>query len=191
MEPKKLIGVDEAGRGPLAGPLAVCALHATSEILERYLGVGDSKQLSPKTRQAIFSELHEARAAGIVVYAVSFIAPERIDREGMSKCLALGVERSLSKLLIGPECAEVLLDGSLKAPPCYLLQKTIIKGDETETVISLASIVAKVTRDRRMMELGKLHPQYGFEKHKGYGTKAHYEALKLHGPSSVHRRSFL
>lgn len=188
---KWLVGVDEAGRGPLAGPLAVCALWANPDILELYRGVGDSKQLTPKAREKAFAEIFNFKKEGRVNYGLILVAPQRIDAYGMSASLRFGVERALSKLELIPSEAEVLLDGSLKAPEVYTTQTTIIKGDEKEPVIGMASIVAKVLRDRRMLQIAKEYPQYAFEKHKGYGTAAHYAALKVHGPSLIHRKSFL
>lgn len=186
----RVIGIDEAGRGPLAGPLAVCGmclLEDTSLFADKE--IRDSKKLSEKRREEIFLQIQTEAKLGKLKYAVSFVSPYTIDTIGMSRSLSLAVEEVLKKLNID-RTDRILLDGSLKAPETYLNQDTIIKGDESEPPIALASIVAKVTRDKKMKELSVEFPEYGFEKHKGYGTKDHIEALRQHGTSPVHRVSF-
>lgn len=189
---KYIVGVDEAGRGPLAGPLAVGAVAwpVSYEFQERFGSIRDSKQLSAIRREYFFGELRKEEMRGMIVCTTAFILPRVIDAQGMTKALRLGVARALEKLCLDVSAMRVVLDGSLFAPPEYA-QETIIRGDETVPIISAASVIAKVSRDRRMLRIAKKYPQYGFEKHKGYGTGAHYEALRKHGVSPVHRRLFL
>mgnify|MGYP003393565605 CR=1 FL=1 len=195
MKTRYLIGVDEAGRGPLAGPVAVGVLAVRSRgTMKKFRGVKDSKQLSAKQREEWFSKIKAHAKNREVFYAVSFARPETIDTKGLSYAIYSALNRALRRLeSFKAECltGKILLDGSLYASERYLDQTTIIDGDAKEPIIALASICAKVLRDRRMVKLAKLFPQYGFEIHKGYGTKAHYKAIKKHGISSVHRRSFL
>ncbi len=228
-----VIGVDEAGRGPLAGPVAVglVAVAEGFDVAVEFPGVADSKALSEKKREAIFQRL-VAMAGGAegylgttgslrslgygagVRFTVEFESAEAIDRDGIAvvirRALARGVEK-LAKDESGDERRSqtsrafqksdfpdsdvrsrfhLLLDGALRAPPEYA-QETIIGGDASVPLISLASVAAKVVRDRLMCALARQHPTYGFERHKGYGTRAHYDALKRHGPCTLHRRSFL
>ena len=206
-EHKYIIGIDEVGRGPLAGPVAIGVVRLKVESLKINTKWGkdfrDSKKLSAKAREAWFVKIEEARSEGWLEYAVAFVAPSVIDKRGIVYAINAAIFRAL-KIVDSPVPAPrqsshvtcqlsslVLLDGGLRAPAHYPHQQTIIKGDEKELVIALASIVAKVTRDRRMVALAKKFPAYGFEKHKGYGTRAHYEAIKKHGITPHHRRSFL
>jgi ribonuclease HII len=126
----------------------------------------------------------------LVDFCVTFQSEKVIDNKGLSFAIKKALRTSLLALKKAPESAKVLLDGGLKAPPEFKDQKTIIKGDEKEMVIALASITAKVLRDRKMIRLGKKYPAYGFEIHKGYGTKGHYEAIKKYGLLNEHRISF-
>lgn len=187
-----MLGVDEAGRGPLAGPVAVgvVAVSEGFDVAKEFPGVADSKKLSEKKREKIF-EILEARAAlGDVRFVVEFESAETIDKDGIATAVRRAVFRGVNALAPDSALAYVELDGSLKAPPEYA-QKTIIGGDASVPLISLASVAAKVSRDRYMLSLAEKFPLYDFAKHKGYGTKAHYEALKRHGLSVVHRRSFI
>lgn len=189
------IGVDEVGRGPLAGPVAVGAVLLKSEILKKNKAWGsgfkDSKKLSSKAREAWLHKINEARKEGWLEYAVIFVSSKVIDKKGLSYAIRSAVSKALINIKKSPNETKILLDGGLRAPSQYLNQETIIKGDEKELSIALASIVAKVARDKRMVSLSKKFPQYGFEKHKGYGTRAHYEAIKNHGITPQHRKSFL
>jgi ribonuclease HII len=193
---KYLIGVDEVGRGPLAGPVAVGAfLVPVGFDFAHFQGVRDSKKLPPHRREAFVRLVEEKEKAGEVKYAVSFVSSEQIDKRGLSYAIKKALSTSLQKLkekelFLEDECL-VLLDGGLKAPAQFKYQKTIIKGDDKEKVISLASVVAKVTRDHRLMKLSKKYPQYQFHINKGYGTKQHREHLEHYGPCPIHRRSFL
>ncbi len=186
------LGVDEAGRGPLAGPVSVgvVAVPEGFDVMKEFPGVADSKKLSEKKREKIF-EMLEARAAiGDARFIVELESAQTIDEEGIATAVRRALWRGVNILAPDSALVHVLLDGSLKAPPEYS-QETIINGDELIPIISLASIVAKVTRDRLMVELAKQYPLYGFEKHKGYGTAMHYEMLKKHGLCVIHRRSFI
>lgn len=195
MSERFLIGIDEAGRGPLAGPVAVGAFAVRSRAaLRKFRGVKDSKQLSSAQREEWFKKIKAHTKSGEVFYAVSFAKPETIDERGLTRAVYSAVSRCLKRLeRFDGRCknAEIRLDGLLYASSRYLDQRTIIGGDECEPVIALASICAKVLRDRRMVKAAKLFPGYGFEVHKGYGTKAHYKALKKHGLTPLHRRRFL
>ena len=187
--PKKLfmVGIDEVGRGPLAGPVAVCALAATTLVLKKFKTIKESKQLTPQAREMWYRIIVDDQR---VQFAVSFVGAKAIDEKGIVPSIRFALENSLRKLRVAPETCSVLLDGGLKAPPNYKKQKTIIRGDEKEVVIAMASVVAKVTRDRLMVRLSKKFPKYGFEKHKGYGTKKHVLAIKKYGCSIEHRKSF-
>lgn len=190
-----LIGIDEVGRGPLAGPLCVgaCAVETDKSRIccRAFRGAKDCKQLSPAQREEWFAVLKENESRGMMRFATAFVGQKLIDARGISHALTTAICRVLRRLGLSPLYCRVLLDGGLRAPRSFLFQKTIIRGDETEPLIALASIVAKVRRDRKMVRLAKQFPQYGFEKHKGYGTRAHYEALRKHGMCEIHRRSFL
>ncbi len=187
-----VVGVDEAGRGPLAGPVAVGAVALLNPGVSQSLeGVNDSKKLSPGARSLVFAKALELQDAGALAFSVVFSDAETIDRLGIVPSISQALGRALRALPVPPEHAHVLLDGSLKAPAEFQNQKTIIRGDETEFAIGLASIVAKVARDQLMEEEGSRYPQYGFEKHKGYGTVFHYQAIREHGLCPLHRVSFV
>lgn len=185
------IGIDEVGRGPIAGPVAVGAfVFLKPEAKRLFRGVKESKQLSEAKREEWFARIQSAHKSGLVNFCVTFQSEKIIDTKGLSYAIKTALLTSLYGVKVKPSRARVLLDGGLKAPANYTNQKTIIKGDEKEMVIALASICAKVLRDRKMNLLAKKHPNYGFEKHKGYGTRAHYAAIKKYGMLSVHRKSF-
>jgi ribonuclease HII len=195
---KFLIGIDEAGRGPLAGPVAVGVFAVRSKsVLKRFKGARDSKKLTEAQREAFFLQIKEAHKDGHVYYSVSYSSSNFIDEKGIVPAVKSAMNRALKRLerdfLQGPtlDNCKILLDGALAAPARYLDQTTIIGGDDLEPVISLASICAKVLRDRKMKRLAKKHSQYGFEIHKGYGTKSHYRAIRKHGLSEIHRKSFV
>ncbi|MBU4480486.1 ribonuclease HII [Patescibacteria group bacterium] len=198
---KYLIGIDEVGRGPVAGPVAVGALIVSAsnlkEVTERFLNFKDSKKLTPKKRNEWFVNIRQAQKEGLLNYKVVFVDNIKIDQFGIVPAIRACIDKSLETLqtvwVSGAHKSDclVLLDGGLRAPDEFVNQKTIIKGDEKELVIALASIVAKVTRDALMCKFAKEYPEYGFEKHKGYGTKAHMEAIKKYGVCEIHRKSFL
>ena len=177
-----LCGVDEAGRGPLAGPVCAAAV-----MLPRGLdipGLNDSKKLTEKKRE----ELYDIICAGAVCYGVAFAGVEEIERLNILTATFLAMNRAIAQLSVPPQLA--LIDGNrdsgIEAP-----SRCIVKGDALCADIAAASVLAKVTRDRYMTALAREYPQYGFEKHKGYGTKQHYAAIREFGPSPAHRMSFL
>ena len=190
-----VIGIDEAGRGPLAGPVSVGAVCAplTTTIEHDFFkkGVRDSKKLTLGKREELFDWI---RHHDDLRHVVSMVGPRVVDRDGISVAIKTAILRALRRVM--PSDATyadvlVLLDGGLSAPTPYIHQATIIKGDEKEPLIALASVVAKVSRDEKMRRLGFQYPQYGFEGHKGYGTKEHYKAIKEFGVCDSHRMSFL
>ncbi|MBP6860666.1 MAG: ribonuclease HII [Candidatus Pacebacteria bacterium] len=187
-----LLGVDEAGRGPLAGPVAVglVIVEEGFDVALEFPGVADSKAISESKREKLFTLLEERARRGDVRFVVEYGEAAEIDERGIVPAIRSAVARGVRFLAPELSGVRILLDGSLSAPEGYA-QETIVRGDATVPLISLASIAAKVRRDRLMLELANAYPEYGFEKHKGYGTKAHYEALRMHGPSVIHRRSFL
>ncbi len=190
-----LIGIDEVGRGPLAGPLCVGAFLVERKklpIVHRALrGIRDSKQLSEDERECWLSKILVLERDGACRTSTTLVSVDIIDRRGMANALHTAVARVLCKLSVSPTRCFVLLDGTLRAPAIFQLQESIIDGDENEPLIATASIVAKVRRDKHMALLAKRFPEYGFAEHKGYGTKKHYEALRKYGVSEVHRKSFL
>jgi len=188
-------GVDEVGRGPLAGPIAVCAVMYDTflheEIVSAIPGVKDSKQLPQHKREVIARLAKGLAREGKISYAVSFVSSGVIDARGITHAARLATKRALLRAGARPDTTMVLLDGGLRAPKVFPAQKTIIRGDEIEFIISLASVIAKVTRDRKMLRLSEKFPQYGFDGHKGYGTDSHRRAIKKHGILPIHRRTFL
>lgn len=203
---KFLVGIDEAGRGPLAGPVAVGVVvvpaewggfggkngvHGSKKIHPLFAEARDSKQLSPAAREAIFKKLQAAKKDGLLDFSVTLVSAKIIDTRGIVFAIRRAMAKSLKKLSVPPHQTQVLLDGSLYAPEEFLFQKTIIRGDQSEPVIGLASIAAKVTRDRHMLTLARTYPGYGLEIHKGYGTAMHRQHIKKYGPSKIHRQSFL
>lgn len=195
------IGIDEVGRGPLAGPVCVCALaheHKPAPLkskveslkLKEKLPLRDSKKLTKKQREKWVEIINKWCEEGICKYAISMVAPSAIDRLGISRAIENAVSESLYRLKTN-NYRLVLLDGGLKAPKEFINQKTIIKGDEKEPVIALASIVAKVHRDTHMKNLAEKFPNYGFERNSGYGTMEHRQAISVFGPCEIHRKSYL
>lgn len=177
-----LCGVDEAGRGPLAGPVCAAAV-----ILPRGLEIenlNDSKKLSEKRRE----ELYDVICKEAVSYGIAFAEVEEIEAFNILEATFMAMNRAIAKLSPTPELA--LIDGS-RTKGISVPAHAVIKGDGKCADIAAASILAKVTRDRYMLEMADKYPEYHFEKHKGYGTKAHYEALREYGPSPIHRMSFL
>jgi ribonuclease HII len=252
MNKKIVVGIDEAGRGPLAGPVSVgTVIFYNLKVAHAFRGVRDSKKLSAEKREYWLSVMEREKKLGTIDFAVSLVSAQYIDTYGIVKAIQKGIRSNLKKLSIEPEYQitsyaflywlsvmerekklgtidftvslvsaqyidtygivkaiqkgirsnlkklsiepeyQILLDGGLRAPNEFLNQKTIIKGDEKFRVISLASIVAKVHRDRKMVLCGKKYPKYGFEIHKGYGTLLHRNAIYKYGVSAVHRKSFL
>lgn len=189
---KYLIGIDEAGRGPLAGPVSIGVVKVPKNFDKRFLrGIKDSKKLTEKDREEWFKKAVVAQKAGKLDFQVALISEKVIDKKGIVFAISLGIKKCLGKLNLNPGETKVFLDGSLKAPKEFIDQETIIKGDEKIPIISLASVLAKVTRDKKMVGLSKKFPEFSFHLHKGYGTKLHQEAIKTHGPSKCHRLSFI
>lgn len=179
---KLVCGVDEAGRGPLAGPVCAAAV-----ILPPGLdipGLNDSKKLTDKKRR----ELYDIMIEQAVSYGIAFASEQEIDEINILQATFLAMERAIQKLSPQPELA--LIDGN-RTKDFGLPVRTIVKGDSLSASIAAASILAKVTRDRLMEEYDAQYPQYGFAVHKGYGTKRHYETLREFGPSPIHRKTFL
>ena len=177
-----LCGVDEAGRGPLAGPV-----YAAAVILPRDLaleGLNDSKKLSEKKREALFDRICESA----VSFGIARAEVEEIEEHNILNATFLAMNRAIAQLQPQPELA--LIDGNRDGGICCN-SRCVIKGDGRCADIAAASILAKVSRDRYMQEMAALYPQYHFEQHKGYGTKRHYEAIREYGPSPIHRMSFL
>ena len=188
---KYIVGIDEVGRGPLAGPVAVCAFKMPVKFETKSFGkLKDSKKLKPKEREEIFARLKVIKKTSDIDYFVSYESAKKIDKIGISKAIKNCLEKSLAKLKVKPKECIVLLDGGLKAPEIYKNQKTVIKGDEKERAIAFASIVAKVSRDALMCRLSKKYPKYLFEVHKGYGTAKHCMAIRKYGLSAEHRRCY-
>lgn len=197
-----VVGVDEAGRGPLCGPVvaaAVCYKRPDfvipPELVKGFAFIRDSKKLSEKQREEMFDFIQEYFFVGIgIVHA------ETIDRVNILQATFLAMKSALSQLMKNiPAQLEnhgrgsrvyVLVDGNQEIPNCSYQQEAVIGGDGTVKSIAAASIIAKVTRDRMMLEYDRLYPQYGLAKHKGYGTKVHMDALRKYGPTPIHRMSF-
>lgn len=187
---KITVGIDEAGRGPLAGPVSVaCVAIYSDEVQKAFPVVRDSKKLSPKKRETWFEEILRLQKEGALSYASELVGAGIIDTKGITYAIKQGIATVLGGVDV-PVDTHILLDGGLKAPREFTNQKTIIRGDEQELSIALASIVAKVTRDRYMVKLAEKYPEYGFEIHKGYGTKKHMELITAHGLSPEHRKTF-
>jgi len=193
---KYLVGLDEAGRGALAGPVAVgmfawpVSAGGLLEAVPDYPVGRDSKKLTPKIRDKWFSLILELTTKTGAINQVSFASQNYIDRAGIVPAVARGIEACLEKLPSQPAEYLLLLDGGLKGPREFVHQVTIIKGDEKEPLISLASILAKVARDRKMSKLAESFPGYGLERHKGYGTAEHYKNIVKFGLSTLHRRTY-
>src|SRR3989344_6040143 len=205
---KYIVGVDEVGRGPLAGPVTVCLVACDTRLYAKLkrdkqlplLGF-DSKKLSPTERQKYAKILKSLMSrtvldiySGWTAVGLSYtsinVSNKTVDKKGISLCIKLAIERGLKKLKLNPKQTEIRLDGLLKAPEEFKNQKTISNGDEKEKIIAWASILAKVSRDNLMRRMAKKYPQYGFEIHKGYGTAKHIKAIKKYSLSSFHRKSY-
>lgn len=191
---KTLIGIDEVGRGPLAGSICLCAVSIPVEnkikVFNKLCGIVDSKKTNGHKREDWFKKIDKLRKQRLLDYRVAFVGAKIIDRDGIQPATQIAIWRVLNRLGIDEKKCEIKLDGTLYAPKKFKNQKTIIKGDEKEWIISTASIIAKVKRDKKMCRLAKKYPKYGFDIHKGYGTKAHVEAIRKFGFSREHRRSF-
>ncbi len=177
-----ICGIDEAGRGPLAGPVVAGAVILPKDC--RILYVNDSKQLSEKKRNELFDVINKEAVSA----SVGIISPARIDEINILQATYEAMREAIQKLTIAPD---ILLNDAVTIPGIRTAQVPIIKGDAKSLTIGAASIIAKVTRDRMMQEYAELFPEYGFAQHKGYGTAAHIQALKEYGPCPIHRRSFI
>ena len=179
--PGLIAGVDEAGRGPLAGPVVAAAVILDD--LKPIKGLADSKQLTAKRREKLYDEIR----AKALCCSIAEASVEEIDRLNILNATLLAMQRAVAGLRLKP--AKVLVDGN-RLPPLDVLAEAIVSGDALVPAISAASILAKVTRDRQLEALDQRHPAYGFAQHKGYGTAQHLQALQQHGPLPEHRRSF-
>lgn len=190
---KYVIGIDEVGRGPLAGPVTVCAFAILERELDllKDIGAKDSKVLSAQKRELIAGKLKQLCREGRCTFQISSTSSHVIDRKGLTKAIAIAIAAALKRLNVHPEHADIYLDGGLKAPKSFFRQHTIIHGDGLVPVISCASVLAKVHRDRLMDHYDLKFPEYGFLNHKGYGTPEHYKSIRKHGMTPIHRRLFL
>lgn len=179
---RRIAGLDEAGRGPLAGPVVAAAVVFLEGLL--IPGVTDSKQVSENNRERLYALITEAAAA----YGIGIVDERTIDEINIREASILAMERALAAVSPAPD--HLLIDGNFTLPRIHLPQLPIVKGDCLSHSIAAASILAKVTRDRMMRDLHERFPQYNFKKHKGYGTKEHIDLIRLHGPCEAHRRSF-
>jgi ribonuclease HII len=177
-----IAGIDEAGRGPLAGPVAAGAVILPKDLKILYLN--DSKKLAPARRDLLYEEIKEKAIA----WAVGIVSPERIDEINILQATYEAMRDAVNSLSVKPDF--LLLD-AVTVPGLSIPQEPIIKGDAKSLSIAAASVMAKVTRDRMMLEYDKLYPEYGFARHKGYGTAEHIAALKQYGPCPIHRRTFI
>lgn len=175
-------GIDEVGRGPLAGPVVAGVVILPKDC--RILYINDSKQLSEKKREELYDVIMEQAAACAVGYA----APERIDEINILQATYEAMREAIGKLKLQPD---ILLNDAVRIPGISIRQVPIIKGDAKSISIGAASIIAKVTRDRLMVEYDKVYPEYDFARNKGYGSAAHIAALKKYGPTPIHRKSFI
>lgn len=177
-----ICGVDEAGRGPLAGP--VCAAAVILPPNHNIPGLNDSKKLSDKKRRELYPLIKEQAVA----YGIAFASEQEIDDINILQATFLAMQRAIDQLSVKPDFA--LIDGN-REKDFGVPVKTVVHGDSLSASIAAASVLAKVTRDDLMLKLSEQYPQYAFDIHKGYGTKAHYEAISAHGPCPVHRMTFL
>ena len=177
-----ICGIDEAGRGPLCGPVVAAAVILPDEY--NILYINDSKKLSETKREEVYKEIDKYAVA----YGVGIVSPERIDEINILQATYEAMRTAIHKLSVTPD---ILLNDAVTIPMVDIKQVHIIKGDAKSQSIAAASIVAKVTRDHLMEEYDKLYPEYGFAKHKGYGTAAHIKAIKEYGPCPIHRRTFI
>ena len=177
-----ICGVDEAGRGPLAGPVCAAAVILPRNI--EIVGLNDSKKLSEKSREKLYDEICEKAMS----FGIAFASVEEIEELNILNAAMLAMNRAIAQLEPQPELA--LIDGN-RSSAIEINSRCVIKGDAKCADIAAASILAKVTRDRYMLEMAEKYPEYHFERHKGYGTKLHYEALREYGPCEINRPSFL
>lgn len=181
-----ICGCDEAGAGPLAGPVYAAAVVLPRDV--SLSGLDDSKKLTARRREALFEEI----AAKALTWAVASVSPEEIDEVDILNARMLAMQRAIDRL--SPAADYALIDGNRdhgSRAAIVTAHETVVKGDSRSVSVAAASILAKVSRDRYMVEMAERYPQYRFDKHKGYGTRLHYEALDTYGPCPIHRRTFL
>ena len=182
-EIQTICGIDEAGRGPLAGPVVVAAVIMPRDSMIE--GVNDSKKVSEAKREKLYDQIiNEA-----ISYGVGIVDQKKIDEINILQATKMGLTMAIKELKVRPQ--RIIVDALDKIDTCNIPYTSIIKGDAKCYSISAASIIAKVTRDRIMRQWAEIYPQYGFEKHKGYGTKAHIEAIQKYGLTPLHRKSFV
>jgi len=189
------IGIDEVGRGPIAGPVTIgmFCVHQSSlnHVQKRLQGITDSKQLRPKQREYYVDIVKQLTKEGLCTYTTSSVSASRIDAKGIVWAIRTALSRALNGLNHNPENTSVFLDGGLKAPEKYIYQETIIRGDIHNWLIATASVIAKVHRDAKMCRYSQKYPQYEFHNNKGYGTKRHYELIRKHGMCTLHRKMWI
>lgn len=204
MKSNLLIGIDEAGRGPLFGPVSVGTVLVDDKVFKKLRksgalrGLTDSKKLPEKERERLYEELVVLQKNNVLKFACALVSAKIIDTKGISFAIKSGIQKNLGQLLGKTwdkkvtDSVKILLDGSLRAPVEFSHQKTIIKGDLKEPIISAASIIAKVTRDRAMHKIARLkkYADYKIDVHKGYGTAMHRQLIQKYGLSNMHRKSF-
>ncbi len=178
-----IAGIDEAGRGPLCGPVCAAAVILPPDL--EIAGINDSKKLTEKKREELFDQI----TSQAITYGIGFAEVEEIEKINILNATYLAMCRAAGQLCETP--ALVLVDGNRTPSGLELPSRTVVKGDAKSASIAAASILAKVSRDRLLLEMDKQYPEYGFAQHKGYGTAAHYEALRKYGPCPAHRMSFL
>lgn len=178
-----ICGIDEAGRGPLAGPVVVGAVILPKDSFIE--GVNDSKKVSEKKREKIYEQI----ISEAIAYGVGIVDQKTIDEINILNATKLGLKLAIEQMKVKPDL--ILVDALNSIDTCGIPYKSVIKGDAKHYSIAAASIIAKVTRDRIMLEWDKVYPDYGFAKHKGYGTSAHISAIKEHGPCILHRKTFI
>lgn len=195
-----IIGIDEVGRGPIAGPvtLGIVGIDMKSPVAKflaklvkhKIEGIRDSKQLTPIEREHIHAEMLTYKKNGELEFYTTSVNASIVDEKGMTYAVSNAIARLLRKFNVDAETVNIVLDGRLYAPEKFINQKTVTKGDTIHLSIALASIAAKVVRDKYMMKQDKVFPEYGFKKHKGYGTVEHRKALKKYGLSPLHRKTY-
>ena len=176
-----IAGIDEAGRGPLAGPVVAAAVILKGEI--RIKGLRDSKKVPERERESLFSEIRDS----VIDIGIGIVGPEDIDRLNILRATRLSMQLAVENLSAPPD---LLVIDAVSLPSVPIKQMSPIKGESVSASVAAASIIAKVTRDHLMLEYHNQYPQYNFKKHKGYSTKEHMELIQLHGPCPIHRKSF-
>ncbi|MEX2514924.1 MAG: ribonuclease HII [Candidatus Paceibacterota bacterium] len=192
-KPTLHIGIDEAGRGPLAGPVYVGLVAAPIDFdFGIFPHLDDSKKMTERRREKVYTILRKMEEASPGIrWTTSHTSATEIDSDGIQQAVQNAIDSGLERLVPNPDNVKIYLDGGLQAPDKFKHQKTIIGGDGIQPIISLASVIAKVSRDNHMRRLDVMYPTFKLAQHKGYGTEAHCEAIQTHGPSPIHRRSYI